>query len=166
MKNNSKNKLKQKRRPLALNDGGWKGTKADSWIVLTSYLSPASLSHVSTLRQYGDIDGMTGVRENWYRYTTSFSKFCFFTENLGCGGSAGAAGAASFSSFFSSVVGFLSFASCLLFASAAASPAASFIGSLTSCGTFFVSSVVAVVMMPSDWTLIGCTLLLSDGCGW
>lgn len=70
----------------------------------------------------------------------SFSKFCFFTANLGCGGSTGVAGAAS----FSSLSGFLSF-SCLLLTSAAASPA-SFTGSLTSCGTFFVSSVVAVVM--------------------
>lgn len=33
----------------------------------TSYLSPASLSQVSTFRQYGDIDGSSGVRVNWYR---------------------------------------------------------------------------------------------------
>lgn len=60
---------------------------------LTSYLSPASLSQVSTFRQYGERDGTTGVRENWYKYTMSFSKFVLRTTGLGgCGSGAGTAG--------------------------------------------------------------------------
>uniref|UniRef100_A0A182V1Z4 Uncharacterized protein n=1 Tax=Anopheles merus TaxID=30066 RepID=A0A182V1Z4_ANOME len=46
---------------------------------LTSYFSPARRSQVSTFRQKGEIDGSIGVRVNWYRYTTSFSKFALWT---------------------------------------------------------------------------------------
>uniref|UniRef100_A0A182Q0J8 Uncharacterized protein n=1 Tax=Anopheles farauti TaxID=69004 RepID=A0A182Q0J8_9DIPT len=46
---------------------------------LTSYFSPARRNQVSTFRQKGEIDGSIGVRVNWYRYTTSFSKFALWT---------------------------------------------------------------------------------------
>lgn len=44
-----------------------KKKKEKNQAALTSYFKPAKRNHVSTFKQYGDIDGKNGVRENWYK---------------------------------------------------------------------------------------------------